>query len=243
MGMNPSAYYDSYDMKSDEGWDELVELIRTIEFDFNNLQSILNVDRVLWAFAANQVLLNLDCYNTYYIHNFYLYQTEDGLFQMIPWDLDNSFTGGIMGWNYWSPANVYEFEPYILGPPLGGSTPAWEQRPLLNKILENDINTVEWKELNPTSPFYLFIPQNTDCKAEYETGWKITDIMPVHSTGVKSHRDHFVFDFDDAELYKRIENFKNLSLSDQEIIERYDISDTCDWKIGERRKSLGMRIK
>jgi predicted helicase len=62
--------------------------------------------------------------------------------------------------------------------------------------------------------------------------------MPVHSTGVKSHRDHFVFDFDDAELYKRIENFKNLSLSDQEIIERYDISDTCDWKIGERRKSL-----
>jgi predicted helicase len=62
--------------------------------------------------------------------------------------------------------------------------------------------------------------------------------MPVHSTGVKSHRDHFVFDFDDAELYKRIENFKNLSLSDQEIIEKYEISDSRDWKISERRKSL-----
>ncbi len=105
-------------------------------------------------------------------------------------------------------------------------------------LLENDVNTVDWKELNPTSPFYLFIPQNTDCKAEYETGWKITDIMLVHSTGVKSHRDHFVFDFDDAELYKRIENFKNLRLSDQEIIEKYDISDSRDWKISERRKSL-----
>lgn len=105
-------------------------------------------------------------------------------------------------------------------------------------LLENDVNTVDWKELNPTSPFYLFIPQNTDCKAEYETGWKITDIMPVNSTGVKSHRDHFVFDFDDAELYKRIENFRNLNLSDQEIIEKYDISDTRDWKISERRKSL-----
>ncbi len=105
-------------------------------------------------------------------------------------------------------------------------------------LLENDVNTVDWKELNPTPPFYLFIPQNTDCKAEYEMGWKITDIMPVNSTGVKSHRDHFVFDFDDAELYKRIENFKNLSLSDQEIIAKYDISDTRDWKISERRKSL-----
>ena len=54
----------------------------------------------LWAFAVNQVIQNLDCYNTYYIHNYYLYQTKDGLFQMIPWDLDNSFAGAIMGWDF-----------------------------------------------------------------------------------------------------------------------------------------------
>ena len=94
-------------MKSDYGWAELMELIRTIKDDFTNLDSVLNIDRTLWAFAVNQVIQNLDCYNTYYIHNYYLYQTKDGLFQMIPWDLDNSFSGAIMGFDYWSPSNIY----------------------------------------------------------------------------------------------------------------------------------------
>ena len=62
-------------------------LIKTIDLDFENIDSVLNVDRTLWAFAVNQVIQNLDCYNTYYIHNYYLYQTKDGLFQMIPWIL------------------------------------------------------------------------------------------------------------------------------------------------------------
>ena len=100
MGDDTTLYYDSYDMKSDYGWEELVNLIKVINIDFQNIDSVLNIDRTLWAFAVNQVISNLDCYNTYYIHNYYLYQTKDGLFQMIPWDLDNSFVGAIMGWDY-----------------------------------------------------------------------------------------------------------------------------------------------
>ena len=56
MGDDTTLYYNSYDMKSDHGWEELVDLIKTIEVDFNNIDSILNVDRTLWAFAVNQVL-------------------------------------------------------------------------------------------------------------------------------------------------------------------------------------------
>ena len=134
-GIDTTLYYDSFDMKSDAGWTELVELIKTIALDWENIDSILNVDRVLWAFAVNQVLLNLDCYNTYYIHNYYLYQTKDGLFQMIPWDLDNNFTGAIMGFDFWNPSNVYEYDPYFTGPSLGGSTQPWDERPLLYKLL------------------------------------------------------------------------------------------------------------
>ena len=112
MGDDTTLYYNSYDMKSDHGWQELVHLIKTIDLDFENIDSVLNVDRTLWAFAVNQVIQNLDCYNTYYMHNYYLYQTNDGLFQMIPWDLDNSFAGAIMGWDFWNPSNIYEYDPY-----------------------------------------------------------------------------------------------------------------------------------
>ena len=100
MGDDTTLYYDSYDMKSEQGWEELVNLIKVLDLDFQNIDSVLNVDRTLWAFAVNQVIQNLDCYNTYYIHNYYLYQTKDGLFQMIPWDLDNSFSGAIMGFDF-----------------------------------------------------------------------------------------------------------------------------------------------
>ena len=136
MGDDTTLYYDSYDMKSEQGWGELVNLIKVIDLDFQNIDSVLNVDRTLWAFAVNQVIQNLDCYNTYYIHNYYLYQTKDGLFQMIPWDLDNSFSGAIMGFDFWNPSNIYEYDPYFSGPSLGGSQP-WEERPLLYKLLNN----------------------------------------------------------------------------------------------------------
>ena len=136
MGDDTTLYYDSYDMKSDYGWADLVNLIQVINNNFNNIDSVLNVDRTLWAFAVNQVLLNLDCYNTYYIHNYYLYKNEDGLFQMIPWDLDNSFVGAIMGWNFWNPSNVYEYDPYYSGPAPGTAQP-WEERPLLYNLLNN----------------------------------------------------------------------------------------------------------
>ncbi|MGB5960676.1 MAG: type ISP restriction/modification enzyme [Coleofasciculaceae cyanobacterium] len=105
-------------------------------------------------------------------------------------------------------------------------------------LQEHDITTVEWTEINPKAPFYRFIPQNTDLLAEYDAGWKITEIMPVNSTGVKTHRDHFVFDFDVSELRKRIDKFRDLSISDQEISETYEIQDTRDWKLSQRRRSL-----
>ena len=136
MGDDTTLYYDSYDMKSVDGWQDLVNLIKVIDLDFSNIDSVLNVDRTLWAFAVNQVIQNLDCYNTYYVHNYYLYKTKDGLFQMIPWDLDNSFVGAILG-NFWPWSTAYEYDPYFTGPSLGGSAQPWNERPLLYQLLDD----------------------------------------------------------------------------------------------------------
>ena len=112
LGEDTSLYYNSYDMKSEYGWENLLNLIEIINFNPQFIDSILNVDRTLWAFAVNQVISNLDTYNGYYVHNYYLYQSEDGLFNMIPWDLSESFVGAIMGWSFWNPSEVYEYNPY-----------------------------------------------------------------------------------------------------------------------------------
>ena len=112
LGEDTSLYYNSYDMKSEYGWGDLLNLIEIINFNPQFIDSILDVDRTLWAFAVNQVVSNLDTYNGYYVHNYYLYQREDGLFNMIPWDLSESFVGAIMGWSFWNPSDVYEYDPY-----------------------------------------------------------------------------------------------------------------------------------
>ena len=36
LGDDSTLYYNSYDMKSDHGWTELVDLIRTIVYEFQN---------------------------------------------------------------------------------------------------------------------------------------------------------------------------------------------------------------
>jgi len=105
-------------------------------------------------------------------------------------------------------------------------------------LLDNNVKTTEWKRLDPQPPFYLFVPRDIKLLPEYETGWKITDIFPVYSTGIKTHRDHFAFAFDRKTLEKRISEFKNLSIEDYIIRQKYDLPDTRDWKLHEKRLAL-----
>lgn len=105
-------------------------------------------------------------------------------------------------------------------------------------LMGSSISNTTWSELLPQTPFHLFIPQDTKFLAEYEKGWRITDVMPINSTGVKTHRDHFVIDFDHSVLCERIKAFINLSNSDEAISEKYSLPNTCEWKIDEKRISL-----
>jgi hypothetical protein len=132
LGPDIESYQDSYTLKSDEGWEALLDLIETLNLNPENLGDKLNIDRVLWAFAANAVVSNLDTYNGYYVHNYYLYQDEQGRFQMIPWDLDNSFVGAIMGYSYWNPNEVYHFDPFF-----STFDSAWDIRPLADFVFNH----------------------------------------------------------------------------------------------------------
>ncbi len=126
LGTDSATYYTSYTIKSDSGWEGLINLIETLEFNPESLHDVLNIDRVLWAMAVNTVVSNLDTYNGYYVHNYYLYQDSEDRFQMIPWDFDNSFVGAIMGFSFWNPNEVYQFDPFWTGWDAGDNRPLTE---------------------------------------------------------------------------------------------------------------------
>ncbi len=74
---------------------------------------------------------------------------------------------------------------------------------------------------------------------DYEKGWKITDIFPHHATGIKTHRDHFVLDFDENDLLRRIKDFCDPGNSDEEIRHRYGLRDNREWQLRHSREALG----
>jgi len=105
-------------------------------------------------------------------------------------------------------------------------------------LTENNIASTAWTPVEPKSIFYLFSPQDAAFQPEYDQGLKITDIMEINSTGVKTHRDHFVLGFDQSSIRSRIEDFKNLNILDGVIRDRYNLADTRDWKLSKKRRSL-----
>lgn len=49
-------------------------------------------------------------------------------------------------------------------------------------------------------PFYLLIPQDTAALAEYQHGWKITELLPINNMGITSGNDSNLVALDDEEL-------------------------------------------
>jgi hypothetical protein len=93
LGDDPVCYKGKYEIKSDDGWNELVKLTRMLDKNPEKLDSIFNVDQALWMLAFNITLVNLDSYTGRFCHNYYLYQDETGVFHPIIWDMNLSFGG------------------------------------------------------------------------------------------------------------------------------------------------------
>ena len=97
-------------------------------------------------------------------------------------------------------------------------------------LYENSLDSIEWKQLNPQNPFYLFIPQNDNLRAEYEKGWSVKDMFKVSSVGICSKRDKIVFQKSKEYLKRLLNDF--IEKSKEELYRIYDIGeDSRDWKL------------
>lgn len=88
----------------------------------------------------------------------------------------------------------------------------WEGK--YNTLSENDIQSTEWYELQPTSPYYLFAPQVTDYGTEYDTGWQITDTFQTKSIGIVTARDKLTIHRTVEEVHETVTNFASLSVDE-----------------------------
>lgn len=105
-------------------------------------------------------------------------------------------------------------------------------------LSEASLADVEWAELSPTAPAYLFVPQEQEVREEYEQGWSVKDIFPVNGVGMTTARDGYVIDFEDEKVLARAEAFKNATGTDAEVCARLGIALKEGWNVTEARRSI-----
>lgn len=104
-------------------------------------------------------------------------------------------------------------------------------------LYHTDINSTRWTKLKPESPFYLFIPQDTRRRKEYETGWKITDILPVNSVGLVTARDKLTIHWSREAVWETVQEFGQIS--SEEARERFELGkDAEDWQVSLAQEDI-----
>ncbi len=130
---NVDCYLLNFEMKSDHGWMDLRNLTKVLNQDFARIESVLDVDRVLWMLALNNVMVNLSSYSGNYSINYYLYKDNNGRFQPIHWDLNLSF-GSFKNTGSGSDLDLRDLQ--RLDPLLHADNP---YKPLISKLLADPL--------------------------------------------------------------------------------------------------------
>ncbi len=98
------------------------------------------------------------------------------------------------------------------------------------QLLAQTLETTVWKSIQPQSPYYFFVPQNTELLQEYQQGWKVSDIFPINSVGIVTARDNLTIHFTRDEVWKTVQQFIQLSPDDART--QFDLGkDARDWKV------------
>ena len=132
LGVDSASYYNFYEMKSDAGWQDLIDLTYDIMNSSNTIENTIDIDRAIWMSAYNNVLVNLDSYSGPFRQNYYLIKDDNNRMNTIIWDL-NECLGGFKMINQ-GPGGGGPSDLSQLDPMLREGDDAW---PLLDLIFSN----------------------------------------------------------------------------------------------------------
>ncbi|HRG57901.1 MAG TPA: CotH kinase family protein [Bacteroidia bacterium] len=91
INADSTSYLSIYDMKSDYGWTDFIDLCNVVTNNTVDLPNKMDIDRAIWMLAFNNLFVNLDSYNGVYAQNHYVYKDNTGHFNSVIWDLNMCF--------------------------------------------------------------------------------------------------------------------------------------------------------
>lgn len=172
-----AQYYTRYEIKSDYGWNQLLNLCDTLANNTAGMDQILDIDRAIWMIAFNNVLVNLDSYTGAFTQNYYLYMDNNGRFNPVVWDLNMSF-GGFNMTGSGPPSSVTQMQQ--LSPTLHATNTS---RPLIKDLLAD----ARYKKM-------YIAHMRTIANENFATGTYVTEaqnLMSMIDTAVQSDANKF----------------------------------------------------
>lgn len=97
-------------------------------------------------------------------------------------------------------------------------------------------STLHWSELNPAKPNFFLVRKDFGALEKYEIGFKVDEIFLLSSSGIKTHRDDFVIDFDRYDLGERMVYFFDKKNTNEQVRQKFALKDNRDWSLEASRK-------
>jgi len=89
-------------------------------------------------------------------------------------------------------------------------------------LSEYHLETMKWKNVNTSEPYYFFVPKDFKGNEEYEKGFKVDELFNKWASGVATGQDNLVVQFTIGEIKKVLESFDRFS--EEEIANKYNVS-------------------
>jgi len=104
-------------------------------------------------------------------------------------------------------------------------------------LTNSSLRSIEWKDLNYSSPNYFFVEKDFKDIASYETGFKLDLLFKLNASGIKTERDNLTIQFENKAL-EQIE--RDLIQLEPEVFRALHTPkpDGRDWKIITAKEDL-----
>jgi predicted helicase len=102
-------------------------------------------------------------------------------------------------------------------------------------LFQHSVADTQWLEVSPRPPHYLFRPETRESAAEYEAGWKVTEMMPIFKMGITTGVDSFAVAFERETLETRIRDLASKEEDNRWLRAKYSLRDTSSFSLRKAR--------
>lgn len=99
-------------------------------------------------------------------------------------------------------------------------------------------SSTTFSAIEPSAPFYLFIPHNADLAQEWKQYVGLAEMFPRNSAGIITARDGLVLSDNKQELAERLERFSRARAADESIYEEFGFSASKRFDLREAQSAL-----